>query len=90
MFVTLPILLGAWLTLGANLAHVGEAVSNAPLAYIGFLGSVLGIEAVFFAYYVSWTLFQVLPAMGVLTVIGVVSGSRALTEVQERRLAGKR
>ncbi|KAB8336922.1 hypothetical protein FH972_021227 [Carpinus fangiana] len=90
VFASLPVLLGVWLTLGANLAHLGEAIGKAPVAYAAFLGSVIGMEGVFAAYYVSWTLFQVLPAIAVLGVVGVVSGSRALTEVQDRRLAGKR
>ena len=48
------------------------------------------MEGVFFLYYYSWTLFQTLPVAGVVAIVAYVSGSRALTEVQERRLAGQR
>lgn len=87
---TIPVLLGGWFALGANINHISEALSNAPLAHALFFGSVLGMEGIFFMYYSSWNLFQTLPAAGVAGVIAVVSGSRALTEVQNRRLAGKR
>ena len=48
------------------------------------------MEAVFFMYYTSWNLFQTLPAAGAIGTVIFLSGSRALTEVQERRLAGLR
>jgi oligosaccharyltransferase complex subunit delta (ribophorin II) len=41
-------------------------------------------------YYLSWNLFQTLPVAAVVGAVVFVSGSRALTEVQERRLAGQR
>ncbi|KAF2103001.1 hypothetical protein NA57DRAFT_32124 [Rhizodiscina lignyota] len=85
-----PILLGAWLTLGANTNHIGKAMSSAPLAHTLFFGSILAMEGVFFMYYTSWNLFQTLPVALGVGVVGYVSGSRALTEVQERRLAGER
>ncbi|KAI1612051.1 dolichyl-diphosphooligosaccharide-protein glycosyltransferase [Exophiala viscosa] len=87
---TLPPLLGAWLYLGGNINHISKALSDAPLSHALFLGSVVGIEGVFFLYYTAWNLFQALPALGVLGVVAFFSGSRALTEVQERRLAGLR
>ncbi|TKX18439.1 putative oligosaccharyltransferase subunit Ribophorin II [Elsinoe australis] len=87
---TLPVLLGAWLALGANFNHLGKAMNGAPISHALFLGSVVGIEGVFFLYYTTWNLFQTLPAVGVLGAVAVVSGSRALSEVQERRLAGER
>lgn len=48
------------------------------------------MEAVFFMYYISWNLFQTLPAVFGIGLVAFLSGSRALREVQERRLAGKR
>jgi oligosaccharyltransferase complex subunit delta (ribophorin II) len=48
------------------------------------------MEGIFFMYYTSWNLFQTLPAAGVVALVAFLSGSRALTEVQERRLAGLR
>ena len=87
---TIPALLGGWLALGANVNHLSQAMSNAPVAHALFLGSVLGMEGIFFMYYSSWTLFQTLPPATVTAVVAVLSGSRALGEVQGRRLAGKR
>lgn len=48
------------------------------------------MEGVFFMYYTSWNLFQTLPVAIGVGAVAYVSGSRALTEVQERRLAGLR
>ncbi|KAF2223430.1 Oligosaccharyltransferase subunit Ribophorin II-domain-containing protein [Elsinoe ampelina] len=90
VIATLPVLLGAWLALGANFNHLGKALNGAPVSHALFLGSIVGIEGVFFLYYTTWNLFQMLPAVGVLGAVAIVSGSRALSEVQERRLAGER
>jgi len=86
----LPMLFGAWGMLGGNLSHFGKAMGNAPVAHAVFYGSILAMEGVFFLYYTSWNLFQTLPAAGAIAVIAFLSGSRALSEVQERRLAGLR
>lgn len=48
------------------------------------------MEFLFFLYYTSWNLFQTLPVAGVIAVVAYVSGSKALSEVQSRRLAGER
>ncbi|KAJ9606363.1 hypothetical protein H2200_009324 [Cladophialophora chaetospira] len=87
---TLPVLAGLWLLLGANISSLPTALSASPLSHTFFLSSIAGIEAVFFLYYTSWNLFQTLPVLGVLGTVAFLSGSRALTEVQERRLAGTR
>lgn len=86
----LPALLLVWIKQGANLAHVGHAFRNAPASHAIFLASVFALEAVFFLYYTHWKLFELLPAAGVAGLVAYLSGSRALTEVQERRLAGLR
>ena len=86
----LPILIGVWAALGANLNHLPEAFSNAPLSHSAFLGSILALEGIFFLYYSHWRLYQMLPAAGAACVIAFFAGSRALSEVQERRLIGKR
>lgn len=65
-------------------------MNAAPLAHGLFLGSVLAMEGVFFLYYTAWNLFQTLPVAAVVAVVAYVSGSRALTEVQDRRLGGER
>lgn len=76
--------------MGGNINHVSKALSDAPVSHAVFLGSVFGVEGVLFLYYTAWNLFQALPVLGVLGVVALVSGSRALTEVQDRRLAGLR
>ena len=66
------------------------AFGRAPVAHTLFAGSMLAMQGVFAMYYIKWNLFQLLPAAGVVGVVAYLSGSRALTEVQERRLAGMR
>ena len=85
-----PVLLGLWATLGANVSHLSKALGAAPLSHALFFGSIIAMEGVFFLYYTSWNLFQTLPAAGLVGVVAFLSGSRALSEVQERRLAGLR
>ncbi|KAF3032501.1 hypothetical protein E8E12_003787 [Didymella heteroderae] len=85
-----PILLGLWAMLGANVSHASKALGAAPVSHALFYGSIIAMEGVFFLYYTSWNLFQTLPAAGVVGVVAFLSGSRALSEVQERRLAGLR
>lgn len=87
---TLPVLFGAWLFLGANFAHLGKAMSSDPVSHALFFGSIVAMEGIFFLYYSSWNLFQTLPAAGVVGTVTFLSGSRALSEVQARRLAGLR
>lgn len=48
------------------------------------------MEGLYFLYYYSWTLFEMLPVAGVIGLVAFVSGSKALSEVQSRRLAGER
>lgn len=90
ILTALPVLLGAWLLLGANVDHIGKAFGAKPVAHGLFFGSIVAMEFVFFLYYASWNLFQTLPVAGVVGTVAFISGSRALSEVQERRLAGQR
>ncbi|CAK7224261.1 hypothetical protein SBRCBS47491_005489 [Sporothrix bragantina] len=87
---TVPVLFGAWLLLGANVDHLSKALSAAPISHAAFFGSILAMEGVFFLYYTTWNLFQMLPVAGVVGAVAVLSGSKALGEVQARRLAGER
>lgn len=48
------------------------------------------MEGVFFLYYSTWNLFQTLPVIGIVATSIFLSGSKALGEVQSRRLAGQR
>jgi len=90
VLAALPMLFGAWLTLGANVNHMSKALGSAPLSHALFFGSIVALEGIFFLYYTSWNLFQTLPAAAAVGAVAFLSGSRALTEVQERRLAGLR
>ncbi|KZF26179.1 hypothetical protein L228DRAFT_242605 [Xylona heveae TC161] len=86
----LPVLFGAWIFLGANLNHLSRALSNAPVSHSLFYSSIVALEGIFFLYYTSWTLFQTLPAVVAVGFVTFLSGSRALSEVQARRLDGLR
>jgi oligosaccharyltransferase complex subunit delta (ribophorin II) len=48
------------------------------------------MEGLYFLYYCSWSLFEVLPLAGAVGLLAFVSGSKALSEVQARRMAGER
>lgn len=79
-----------WAYLGANLSHLPAALKSAPIPHALFVGSIVGLEGIFFLYYVSWNLFQMLPAALAVGLVTFLSGSRALSEVQGRRLRGLR
>jgi oligosaccharyltransferase complex subunit delta (ribophorin II) len=86
----LPVLLGSWLFLGANLSQLPKAFASAPISHTLFFGSIVAMEGLFYLYYTSWNLGQLLPAAGVVGLVTFLSASGALTEVQERRLKGER
>lgn len=88
--MTLPALIGVWADLGANLNHFSQAFNSAPVSHSIFLGSIAALEGLFFLYYKDWKLYQMLPAVGLAGFVALLSGSRALSEVQSRRLLGKR
>ena len=90
VLATLPLLFGSWLLLGSNLKGLSSAISTAPLAHSIFFGSLVAMEGVFAMYYLSWRLFRVLPIAGVVGVVACLSGAKALSEVQKRRIAGQR
>ena len=90
IIATVPVLIGVWMSLGANIDHADKAIETNYLAHGAFWGSIVTMEAVFFMYYSSWNLFQTLPVAAFVGVVMFIGGSRALTEVQERRLAGER
>ncbi|OJD10614.1 hypothetical protein AJ78_08425 [Emergomyces pasteurianus Ep9510] len=90
VLAALPTLAGLWFFLGVNLNHLPVALKSSPVSHFLFLGSIIGLEGIFFLYYTTWNLFQTLPAALVVGAVAFVTGSRALSEVQERRLAGLR
>jgi oligosaccharyltransferase complex subunit delta (ribophorin II) len=79
-----------WAYLGGNINHLSNALDNSPLAHVVFFASIVALEGIFFLYYTSWNLFQVLPLGVAVGAVTFLSGSRALSEVQARRLAGLR
>lgn len=76
-----------WTVLGANLGNAQKALGNSPISHITFFGSIIAMEGVFFLYYAGWSLFSTLPVAGVVGVVAFLSGTKALGEVQSRRLA---
>ncbi|KAL8958453.1 MAG: hypothetical protein Q9183_005833 [Haloplaca sp. 2 TL-2023] len=90
VIAALPALFIVWLSIGANLNHASKAVGSSPISHTTFFFSILAMEGIFFKYYTSWNLFQTLPAAATVGLITFLSGSRALREVQERRLTGLR
>ena len=87
---TIPVLFLGWALLGANVGHLSKALSAAPVSHAAFFGSILAMEGVFVLYYTSWNLFQTLPVAIIVGFVTVLSGTKALGEVQARRLAGER
>ncbi|KAK4191850.1 Dolichyl-diphosphooligosaccharide--protein glycosyltransferase subunit Swp1 [Podospora australis] len=90
VLATVPVLFVSWVFLGANINHLSKAIGAAPLSHVTFFGSIVAMEFVFFLYYTSWNLFQTLPVIGAVGLVTVLSGTKALGEVQSRRLAGER
>jgi oligosaccharyltransferase complex subunit delta (ribophorin II) len=90
VIAALPLLCLTWLYLNANLNHLSRALKSSPISHLLFFCSIIAMEAVFFMYYTSWNLFQTLPGAVATGLVIFLSGSRALREVQERRLSGLR
>ncbi|OAQ62619.2 ribophorin II [Pochonia chlamydosporia 170] len=90
VLATVPALFIGWIILGGNFSHASKAMGNAPLSHALFFGSIIAMEGVFFLYYSAWNLFQTLPVMGVVAAVAFLSGTKALGEVQSRRVAGER
>ncbi|KAH6687822.1 Oligosaccharyltransferase subunit Ribophorin II-domain-containing protein [Plectosphaerella plurivora] len=90
VLATFPAVLIAWAALGGNVSDAAKSFSSAPLSHALFFGSLVAMEGALFLYHVQWRLFQFLPVAGVISVVAFVSGSKALGEIQGRRLAGQR
>ncbi|KAK9481293.1 hypothetical protein V1514DRAFT_345614 [Lipomyces japonicus] len=83
------VVLGLWAYIGIKPSEIGNAVSNAPIGYIGFFGSIIAIEIAFFNYYLGSTIFKLIGQISIIAPIAFFTGSRALREVRERRLKGQ-
>jgi oligosaccharyltransferase complex subunit delta (ribophorin II) len=90
VLAAIPAVLIGWTALGGNVAHLPKALSNAPISHSVFFGSIVAMEGALFLYYTSWKLLDILPLMIVIGATAFLSGSKALGEVQSRRLAGER
>ncbi|KEY68372.1 hypothetical protein S7711_01150 [Stachybotrys chartarum IBT 7711] len=90
VLATIPAVFGGWLVLGGNVNHMQKALGSAPISHALFFGSIIAIEGVFFLYYTSWKLLETLPVIIGLSTVAFLSGTKALGEVQSRRLAGER
>ncbi|CAO3701428.1 unnamed protein product [Rhizopus stolonifer] len=73
-----------WLKLGYTPVKVLSNVSS--LSILTFLGSLVSIEYLFYLYWTKLSLFEMLPYFGGLCLIAFITGQRALTAVQERKL----
>ncbi|EHL01074.1 hypothetical protein M7I_2935 [Glarea lozoyensis 74030] len=89
VLATVPILFGTWAYLGANLSHLSKATAAAPISHGLFFSSIVCMEGIFFLYYYKWSLFKTLPFAGVVGLVTFLSGTKALSEVQSRRLAAQ-
>ncbi|SPJ89132.1 related to oligosaccharyltransferase delta subunit (ribophorin II) [Fusarium torulosum] len=87
---SIPALFLGWFMLGANVNHLPKALGAAPISHAAFFGSIIAIEGTFFLYYTRWNLLKSLPVVIALGVVALLSGTKALSEVQTRRLAGER
>lgn len=77
-----------WLS-GASLGSVKTALSTSPVAHLTFLGSLFALEATFVRYFLGQSIFTTVFHSAVLSPVIVVSGSRALREMANRRLSGE-
>ncbi|KAM0223853.1 hypothetical protein ACHAPA_002446 [Fusarium lateritium] len=90
IIASVPALFLGWFMLGANVNHLSKALGAAPISHAVFFGSIVAIEGTFFLYYTKWNLLKSLPVVIALGVTALLSGTKALSEVQTRRLAGER
>ncbi|KAK3839032.1 MAG: Dolichyl-diphosphooligosaccharide--protein glycosyltransferase subunit Swp1 [Linnemannia gamsii] len=77
-----------WSKLGIKFEPL-QAMASKPfdlITAVTFFGSLAGIEFVFYSYWTHVTLFPVLQALGVLSVVAFISGRYVLSAVQTRRL----
>ena len=76
--------------MGANMSHLPTALAASPVSHVVFFASLVAMEGAFLMYYYKWTLFQLLPVAGGIGASIWLSGTKALGEVQSRRMAGER
>ncbi|KAI9354701.1 Dolichyl-diphosphooligosaccharide--protein glycosyltransferase subunit Swp1 [Pilaira anomala] len=83
------ILLGGWFQLGYTPGKVVSELTSGPTlrtVYIcSFLGSLVGLEYLFYLYWTQLDLIQTLSYLGGLSIITFFTGQRALSSIQSRR-----
>ncbi|ORZ03941.1 Dolichyl-diphosphooligosaccharide--protein glycosyltransferase subunit Swp1 [Syncephalastrum racemosum] len=87
------VLLVGWLGIGVTPAKVVSELMAGPslrmVSIIAFLASLGAIEYVFYLYWTRLNLFQTLPYLAGLVAITFITGQRALTQVQAKRLSSQ-
>ena len=73
----------------ANISSFGTALSNAPMAHIGFFASLILFEILFVKFWVNGTLGQILLQSLAIGVVAFFTGRAALGEVMKRRSGTK-
>lgn len=84
----LVIILGFWSATG-NFNAFSLAIQGSPSGHVGLLLSLLAYEVTFFRYFRGTSIFDTLSAFAIITPIALFSGSRALSEVKQRRDEGR-
>ncbi|KAI8577513.1 hypothetical protein K450DRAFT_252037 [Umbelopsis ramanniana AG] len=83
-------LLAGWAQLGYTPAKVINSIQNesmtSTVSIFSFLGTLAAIEFLFFNYWTHLNLFQTLGYLSVLSVVAFITGQRALTVVQQKRI----
>ncbi|GAB5592374.1 hypothetical protein Unana1_07274 [Umbelopsis nana] len=88
------VVLAPWIALLAGLGYTPAKVISSltqgsvasTVSILSFLGTLAGIEVLFYCYWTHLNLFQTLGYLSVLSVVAFFTGQRALTAVQEKRL----
>ncbi|CAN6671006.1 dolichyl-diphosphooligosaccharide--protein glycosyltransferase subunit Swp1p [Trichomonascus vanleenenianus] len=81
-------IIGYMLAVG-GLGGASEALRNAPLSHIGFVSSIVAYEVVFVLYFRGMSIFDTLARLAGITPVALLSGSRALKEIETRRTQGR-
>ncbi|CAG8784286.1 16052_t:CDS:2, partial [Dentiscutata erythropus] len=82
-------LIGAWAYIGVNVSLLANAPESALMSLI-FLGTLLGIEILFYNYWTHLNIFQTLTWLAGLSIVAFITGQKALSGVQKWRSMGLR
>ncbi|KAL4210029.1 Dolichyl-diphosphooligosaccharide--protein glycosyltransferase subunit Swp1 [Rhizopus microsporus] len=83
------ILIFGWLSLGYTPAKVMSdfaSFNRSSIYILGFIGSLVAIEYLFYLYWTKLNLMEMLPYFGGLCVITFITGQRALSSIQQKRI----